>query len=352
MIGFAQLDLMARGGTLVLLALWSWILIRDFRATLAARLALAMNVAIACHVVASVPGEFGPISAVDVALDTGSSAVFGAFWLFTRAWFDDTQRFSWRSWTFAAVPTVLVALVDIWHLDERPGISLIWFPLLRTLWFAFGIAGLWIAWRGRADDLVEQRRVLRLQLVATVGVLALVVNSVEIAVFVFDAPYGLRSVTQFAIVLATALLFAAMFRLRERDMFASGAPAAPTSLSLSDDPLAYRLRAHMEAELPHRDEAMTIARLAAQLGEQEYRLRRLINGALGFRNFAQFLNGYRLAEVRAALGDPAQREVPILTIALDAGFGSLGPFNRAFREAEAMTPSAFRTRTLADFGNG
>jgi AraC-like DNA-binding protein len=66
-------------------------------------------------------------------------------------------------------------------------------------------------------------------------------------------------------------------------------------------------------------------------------LRRLINGELGFRNFTAFLNSYRLAEVRDVLADPDQREVPILTIALDAGFGSLGPFNRAFREAEAMT---------------
>jgi AraC-like DNA-binding protein len=92
--------------------------------------------------------------------------------------------------------------------------------------------------------------------------------------------------------------------------------------------------------------------LAARLGEQEYRLRRVINRAMGHRNFAQFLNSYRLAEVKQALADPAQREVPILTIALDAGFGSLGPFNRAFREAEGMTPSEYRSRTLADSGIG
>ncbi|WP_371070074.1 helix-turn-helix domain-containing protein [Salmonella enterica] len=50
--------------------------------------------------------------------------------------------------------------------------------------------------------------------------------------------------------------------------------------------------------------------------------------------------------MKVALADPAQREVPILTIALDAGFGSLGPFNRAFREAEGMTPSEFRSRAI------
>jgi AraC-like DNA-binding protein len=102
----------------------------------------------------------------------------------------------------------------------------------------------------------------------------------------------------------------------------------------------------MEGHKVWRDEGLTIAKLAAQLGEQEYRLRRTINGQLGHRNFSAFLNGYRIAEVKSALADPAQRGVPIITIALDAGFGSLGPFNRAFREAEGMTPSEFRARAL------
>ena len=136
-----------------------------------------------------------------------------------------------------------------------------------------------------------------------------------------------------------------MFGIRHSDLFA--APAAePQRVQpvMLHDPLANRLLAFMEHQKPHRDERLTIAALAAQLGEQEYRLRRLINGQLGHRNFATFLNGYRLAEVKAALRDPAQKDVPILTIALDAGFGSLGPFNRAFRQAEGCTPSAYRTK--------
>jgi AraC-like DNA-binding protein len=34
--------------------------------------------------------------------------------------------------------------------------------------------------------------------------------------------------------------------------------------------------------------------------------------------------------------------VPILTIALDAGFGSIGPFNRAFKAHTGLTPSEYR----------
>ena len=35
-------------------------------------------------------------------------------------------------------------------------------------------------------------------------------------------------------------------------------------------------------------------------------------------------------------------EVPILTIALDAGFASLGPFNRAFKAETGLTPTEYR----------
>ena len=49
----------------------------------------------------------------------------------------------------------------------------------------------------------------------------------------------------------------------------------------------------------------------------------------------------------SALADPGQAEVPILTIALDAGFQSIGPFNRAFKAETGMTPSEFRRVRLA-----
>jgi AraC-like DNA-binding protein len=38
--------------------------------------------------------------------------------------------------------------------------------------------------------------------------------------------------------------------------------------------------------------------------------------------------------------------VPILTIALDAGFSSLGPFNRTFRQVTGTTPTAYRRWAL------
>lgn len=46
--------------------------------------------------------------------------------------------------------------------------------------------------------------------------------------------------------------------------------------------------------------------------------------------------------MKAALADPDQAEVAVLTVALDAGFSSLGPFNRAFKAETGLTPTDYR----------
>ena len=58
--------------------------------------------------------------------------------------------------------------------------------------------------------------------------------------------------------------------------------------------------------------------------------------------FNVFLNNHRIEEAKAALADPSQAEVPVITIAMDAGFQSLGPFNRAFKATTGVTPTEYR----------
>ncbi len=122
----------------------------------------------------------------------------------------------------------------------------------------------------------------------------------------------------------------------------------PDPADPSEARLAAALDRAMREERAYRTEDLTVAALAQRLGTPEYRLRRLINQRLGHRNFNAFVNGFRLAEAKRVLADPEAREVPILTVALDAGFQSIGPFNRAFKADTGLTPSEFRRRYLAD----
>ena len=111
--------------------------------------------------------------------------------------------------------------------------------------------------------------------------------------------------------------------------------------------LLRRLEHLMTVERVYRQEGLTIAVLAAKLDLPEHRLRQVINEGLGYRNFNAFLNHYRLDYAKAALADASQRDVPVLTIAIDAGFQSIGPFNRAFKADTGLTPTEFRRDALA-----
>jgi AraC-like DNA-binding protein len=111
--------------------------------------------------------------------------------------------------------------------------------------------------------------------------------------------------------------------------------------------LLRRLDNLMSLERIYRQEGLTIGTLAAKLDLPEYRLRQVINEGLGYRNFNAFLNRYRIDEAKAALSEACQKQVPVLTIAMDCGFQSIGPFNRAFKADTGLTPTEFRRDALA-----
>ncbi len=346
MSAFEIIDLLARGGALSLLALWSWLLVRDKWEAPAARLAVAMNAAIACHIVATI-SEVVDGMWYDAPLAVGAGLVAPLFWLFARAWFDDRSQISTLGWASLAImaATTLLHQTDIIQGTALVDASLILFRILQAI---FVFAGLYVAWRGREDDLVETRRRFRMSLIVAVGTLIMMTNVIEVLAYGEQIPMLSRSFIEFGIMIVAFVFCAAMFGIRQPDLLSAPdrPQAADRLVPQSNDPLATMIKAAMSEQRLFRDETLTIAALASSLGQQEYRIRRTINGTLGHRNFARFVNSYRLEEVKEALGDPAQREVPILTIALDAGFGSLGPFNRAFRDAEDMTPTEFRRDKL------
>ena len=72
--------------------------------------------------------------------------------------------------------------------------------------------------------------------------------------------------------------------------------------------------------------------------------RELINKHLGFRNFSGFLNSYRLPIACSQLEDLTNIRKPILTIALELGYGSIATFNRAFKAKTGKTPKEYRSQ--------
>lgn len=345
-MSLATIDLALRAGTMALLVLLAATLLRDARQP-SGRLAAAFALGTAAYALSSAAGFTGEVTWWRVpllALSTGNVVVF---WLFARALFDDD--FKPRPW-HGALWAALAGLSLINCAVLVPGSA-----AARTLGVTLTLAALGFialavvqsiaSW---SADLVESRRRLRVIIVASAALYGGVDAVLRLALGTDHLPAVVSAADALVLAAIVAVIAFAMTQASHDDLFASAAVAAPPSVpgaavsSDADRKLAGTLTALMDRERVYRHEGLTIGALAGRLGVPEYRLRRLINGTLGHRNFNTFLNAYRIAEAKAALADPTQAEVPVTTIALDAGFQSLGPFNRAFKTATGVTPSEFR----------
>ena len=204
-----------------------------------------------------------------------------------------------------------------------------------------------IAITERGDDLIEKRRRLRVGFVVIVGVLGFVVLALEMMLGFRRAGIEISIAQAAAILAATSAMGAALLRSDPDLLFDPALPTATPapSFSPSEHVLTRKLEAAI-AEAVYREPGLSIGGLADLLETPEHRLRSLINQRLGYRNFSAFLNHHRINEAKALLVDPVHVDLPILTIAMDLGYGSLAPFNRAFRETVGQAPSEYRRANI------
>jgi AraC-like DNA-binding protein len=290
------------------------------------------------------------------ALSACSSATVW-LWLAARALFDD--RFRW-SWPYLAAGVGMVGLSLAAHAPRfaavlatgtDPGSGSLT-PVHAVAMVAFTAAAVWEVLRGWSDDLVEPRRVARRWAALGIGLYAAIALAVELALQ--DRPAGpVLPALHVMGIGAVAMSLAVLVARRSLDVILGPEPAAPVAKPRTVEPIANsaapvaprttpaleRLLQAMTAEHVYRRDGLTVAALAADLGMGEAALRSLINQQLGHRNFNDFLHHYRLQEAATRL---VAEDRPILTIALECGYGSIGPFNRAFRQRFGMTPTEYR----------
>ena len=275
------------------------------------------------------------------------------FWWFALSLFED--RFTW-DWVKLAPPvyiTFLHAPLGMWQTPAGLKAESALHVTLSILLLAHAI---WIALRDRNTDLVGPRRRFRLVFALMVGVAGILLTlgeSLYKLVGLLDAATLLHAFALFALTFYFVfwLLSVSKAFFAVDPQLASPVAALPpppdrtlermSPLTPADRPAFDALNALMEAGV-YREEGLTVARLAEKVGVPEHQLRRLINRELGFRNFTAFLNARRIEDAKAALSDPANGKKQVLQIALDLGYGSVAPFNRAFKEATGRTPTEFR----------
>ncbi len=284
---------------------------------------------------------------LDVLFSTMQTAVPGMFWLFSASLFDD--HFQLRRWQLGLVLyTVVLPLLG--RLFDTQGLSLDWFFFTLPQAAEFLLLGLmlWVVAQHWRTDLVETRRRLRFWFVGLNGTyLFILILSREI---LFPGQAWLATWQYLIQGLLLLAINGTLLQYRSGVLFGAAGSgrlrAGAGSEDKSEDRVAAELvavlKAHMEEKSPWREMGLTIGQLAAQLDVPQYRLRQAINSALGYRNFSDFLNSYRIAEAAQRLADVQGKNLPVLTIAMDAGFRSLSSFNTAFRNAYGTTPTAYR----------
>ncbi|MEQ9640581.1 MAG: AraC family transcriptional regulator [Alphaproteobacteria bacterium] len=342
-------DIALRGMAGAALAVIVLVLLRDARGTWAGRLGAVLAAGGIGYLVCSSSGfnAWPDLPRLPFLLPCLANPVL--FWMFARALFDDDYR-PGRLDLVALVAVVVVGLARVFGQALLPA-WLDWASVVAYQGAILGLIGhvLWRALRGRAADLVETRRRFRAVFVVGIGGYMALIAMLEVVLHRAAPPGWLVTLNPAAIWLLSTLVLLRAVRLRHDDLVgALLLPPAPSdAVAPADRALMQRLSAAMLDERLYLEEGLAIGDLATRLAVPEYRLRRLINQQLGHRNFPAFLNGYRIDDAKAALADPARRREPILTIALGLGFGSIGPFNRAFKAATGMTPSEFRQNAAA-----
>jgi TolB-like protein/class 3 adenylate cyclase/AraC-like DNA-binding protein len=101
-----------------------------------------------------------------------------------------------------------------------------------------------------------------------------------------------------------------------------------------------QLEALMADKEPYLNPDLTLRSLAEIMEIPANHLSQLLNEGFD-KNFAEYVNSFRLETFKSKAADPAQQHLTILALAFDSGFNSKTVFNTFFKKMEGKTPKAF-----------
>lgn len=334
-----ELNGIVQVATATLLGLACVLLARYSRGGLHTWTGIGFTLSILCYV--TIESEtIQSLPALRVIATIGAISIPVLFWLLSRAIFDDHFRFK---------PLLLVwfLVIIISHFDfflsgviQWQGFEPLASIVARLTSLGFVVAGLYTALRTKRADLIDSRIRFRNIFIIVTATLIGVTLIVEVVSIERDTVTVLQVLQRSSIFAITLYFLISTFEIRS-GFFFKEIPKAKVP-TVDDPQLSAKLQALMEQQRVYKTEGLTIGTLAELMNEQEYKLRRLINSQLGFRNFNDFLNQYRVNEACEVLSDPAQTKKTILEIAYDLGYQSIGPFNKAFKDLKGTTPTAYR----------
>lgn len=102
-----------------------------------------------------------------------------------------------------------------------------------------------------------------------------------------------------------------------------------------------RLLQFMKDHKPYLQDDLNLQTLSSLLHIKSNHLSQVINQKAGM-NFFNFVNSYRIEEVKTKLKDSKSDHLSLLGIAFDSGFRSKASFNKLFKNQVGMTPTEYK----------
>lgn len=327
-------------------------LLVDYRQMLSAKILILLVLCSQSYLITQfIPDD----SAFALYLNLLGASVPPLFWLFTITFFQSKLGWSgipitYRLLFFSCLALNLAACVHQSG-SVTPLVTDLYYVgfVLKNLMVVMALYEVIVNWK---HDLVECRRKFRLGIIGTVGVFLLFAIATEFIYADQSIPrhisfINISMITLLSIVKAYWILIANPTALIEAidevpEALSEKLPKHDANISATDQAWLDSLENCMVDQGYYRNNELTIRSLSEHISIPEHHLRRLINQHLGFRNFNEYLNKFRIEEASQRLSDPQQARLPITTIAIESGYASLTTFNKAFKALMEMTPSEYR----------
>jgi AraC-like DNA-binding protein len=267
--------------------------------------------------------------------------------------------FTWRAryWLHFVPAFMLSAGAVFYHVEGYVGAMLIFLSM-----GAYLLMSLWAYWRFRqvvsqtqsADDLITMNWVA---VVLGLNAVAIVVNIISFSLTMLTSISSLVVWSEISLffvllVLVNAFLFKGLTQpalfvgISKEDETIELESRKEVALANLDAEVRTRIEnkllKHMRQNKPYLDTMFSLQSLGRQLGETPRYVSLVINHQLHL-NFSDFVNNYRLAEVKQYMSDKSDKR-SILELIYASGFSTKSNFNRAFKKHEGITPSQYRQR--------
>ncbi|WP_420601966.1 helix-turn-helix domain-containing protein [Flagellimonas sp.] len=247
----------------------------------------------------------------------------------------------WASWSLLHFLTGLILLfyIDSLSLEEfwyEGGYSVLLFHQVGYSLTSLFLLSKWLLQKNQNEQL---------QRTSIIWIIALVLGTAILQFLYFSnyilgiTPYLLGPISYLPFI-----YFLAFLLFKNPSLLKNNTAKKSQNIRLTQHELhehGSKLEEFMQVQKLYLDTNCTLDMVAKQAKLPAYMVSYILNNAIG-KSFPDFLNSYRIEEVKKRLSHPDYRHTKIASIAYDCGFNTLSSFNIAFKKTTGITPSQFQ----------